>query len=83
MNSSAYQEPIYGYIFDYMVVDGDVLRIDELIHPKVEAEIAFILAQDLQGPGITGGMTGAHRIAYGDTVTMIWDRLGTIQFRVQ
>ncbi len=60
MNSSAYQEPIYGYIFDYMVVDGDVLRIDELIHPKVEAEIA-----------------------YGDTVTAIWDRLGTIQFRVQ
>ncbi|MBA4601390.1 2-keto-4-pentenoate hydratase [Thermoactinomyces mirandus] len=47
-------EPVYGYIFDYMVVEnGDKLSLRELIHPKVEVEIAFVLNRDLKGPGIT------------------------------
>jgi 2-oxo-3-hexenedioate decarboxylase len=49
------EEPIYGYIFDYMVVpDGGQVAMNELIHPKVEAEIAFVLGKDIEGPGITG-----------------------------
>ncbi|WP_421617069.1 2-keto-4-pentenoate hydratase [Brevibacillus sp. TJ4] len=47
-------EPIYGSVFDYMNVEDGVLHLDELIHPKVEAEIAFILGSDLEGPGVTG-----------------------------
>ncbi|ABO68495.1 2-keto-4-pentenoate hydratase [Geobacillus thermodenitrificans] len=47
-------EPIYGYVLDYMLCEDGVLSLAELIHPKVEAEIAFILGQDLEGPGITG-----------------------------
>ncbi|MGA8943904.1 MAG: fumarylacetoacetate hydrolase family protein [Thermoactinomyces sp.] len=47
-------EPVYGYIFDYMVVEnGGKLSLKELIHPKVEVEIAFVLNCDLQGPGVT------------------------------
>ncbi|MET3695766.1 2-oxo-3-hexenedioate decarboxylase [Bacillus oleivorans] len=47
-------EPIYGYVFDYMLVDnGGKLFFHELIHPKVEAEIAFVLGKDIEGPGIT------------------------------
>ncbi|WP_245947268.1 2-keto-4-pentenoate hydratase [Bacillus taeanensis] len=48
-------EPIYGYVFDYMNVpnQGQIIK-EELIHPKVEAEIAFILGEDIEGPGITG-----------------------------
>lgn len=47
-------EPIYGYIFDYMVIEnGDKLSLKELIHPKVEVEIAFVLNRDLKGPGVT------------------------------
>ena len=46
-------EPIYGYIFDYMVTDENVLHVNEFIHPKVEAEIAFILGSDLEGPDVT------------------------------
>jgi len=47
-------EPIYGYIFDYMVIeDGEKLSIKDLIHPKVEAEIAMILGEDIEGPGVT------------------------------
>ncbi|GAB7389169.1 fumarylacetoacetate hydrolase family protein [Bacillaceae bacterium] len=49
------EEPIYGHILDYMVVpDGGQIFMEDLIHPKVEAEIAFILGQDMEGPGITG-----------------------------
>lgn len=49
------EEPIYGYIFDYMLVpEGGSISMQELIHPKVEAEIAFILGKDIEGPGITG-----------------------------
>jgi 2-oxo-3-hexenedioate decarboxylase len=46
-------EPIYGYVFDYMLVDnGGVVPFQ--IHPKVEAEIAFLMGEDIEGPGITG-----------------------------
>lgn len=49
------EEPIHGLLFDYMAVeDGGVLVYDELIHPRVEAEIAFVLGEDLAGPGVTG-----------------------------
>jgi len=47
-------EPDYGYITDrMMVLDGDPLMMDSLIAPKVEAEIAFVLKEDLSGPGVT------------------------------
>jgi 2-oxo-3-hexenedioate decarboxylase len=48
-------EPIYGYVFDYMLIeDGGNLPFHELIHPKVEAEIAFMIGEDIEGPGVTG-----------------------------
>src|SRR5699024_9785197 len=48
------ENPIYGYMFDYMVLShGETLHMDELIHPKAEPEIGFILKHDLEGPGIT------------------------------
>lgn len=47
-------EPIYGYIFDKMVVRDGIIRLHDFIHPKVEAEIAFVLGKDVSGPGITG-----------------------------
>ncbi|MFK5143508.1 2-oxopent-4-enoate hydratase, partial [Klebsiella pneumoniae] len=33
--------------------DGAVLDLDRLIQPRAEAEIAFVLREDLKGPGIT------------------------------
>jgi 2-oxo-3-hexenedioate decarboxylase len=49
------EEPIHGLLFDYMLIDdGGVLVFEELIHPRVEAEIAFILGEDLEGPAVTG-----------------------------
>jgi 2-oxo-3-hexenedioate decarboxylase len=48
-------EPIYGTVFDYMrVPDKGEILMEEFIHPKVEAEIAFVLAEDIEGPAVTG-----------------------------
>lgn len=39
-------EPDYGYITDKMLVSSEV-KADELIQPRIEAEIAFFLTDDL------------------------------------
>jgi len=47
-------QPDYGHILDYMIVqDGSEFPVKELIQPKIEPEIAFILERDLKGPGVT------------------------------
>lgn len=52
MKQMGVPNPCYGYLADYFAYgDGAEIKIDELIHPKVEAEIAFILKDDLEGPG--------------------------------
>lgn len=52
MKQMGVDNPCYGYLADYFAYgDGAEIKIDELIHPKVEAEIAFVLKDDLQGPG--------------------------------
>jgi 2-oxo-3-hexenedioate decarboxylase len=33
----------------------DTVKLDELIHPRAEPEIVFLLAEDLAGPGVTQG----------------------------
>lgn len=48
-------EPCYGWVLDSSVVDGAEVAVGELIHPRVEPELVFILGQDLAGPGITAG----------------------------
>ncbi|SCG77911.1 2-keto-4-pentenoate hydratase [Micromonospora inositola] len=47
-------EPDYGHLFDVMsVADGGTIRRAELIAPKVEPEIAFVLAAPLPGRATT------------------------------
>lgn len=47
-------QPDYGHLLDTMMVpDGSALQREDLIAPRVEAEIAFILREELRGPGIT------------------------------
>lgn len=46
--------PDYGHVLDSMVYDEDqAVNMDNFIQPKVEFEIAFILKEDLAGPGVT------------------------------
>lgn len=47
-------EPDYGHLLDSMVVEnGGHISIEQVLQPKVEAEIAFILKRDLRGPNVT------------------------------
>lgn len=47
-------EPDYGVLLDHMFVeDGDEIDLDKLLQPRVEAELAFVMGEDLAGPGIT------------------------------
>ncbi|MBV8087934.1 MAG: fumarylacetoacetate hydrolase family protein [Chloroflexi bacterium] len=48
-------EPLYAYLLDRTILtDGAQIARDELIHPRVEAEIAFVMGRPLQGPRVTG-----------------------------
>ncbi len=47
------EQPCYGFLADYFAVpDGGEIKIDELIHPKIEAELAFVTKTPLKGPGV-------------------------------
>jgi len=44
--------PCFGFVSDYMArPDGGEIRMSELIHPKVEAEICIVTKAPLKGPG--------------------------------
>ena len=47
-------QPDFGHLFASMrLEDGAECRLDELIQPRVEAEIGIILGRALRGPGLT------------------------------
>lgn len=53
-NASNIDTPDYGVLLDDMVfADGGDLPFDRFIVPRVEVELAFILARPLRGPGCT------------------------------
>lgn len=50
-------EPDYGHLFESMNCAEGTIRCEELIAPKIEAEIAFVLKKDL-----TGGQVSAQDV---------------------
>ncbi len=47
-------QPDYGHLFeDMLLLQGEPCRCEQLIGPRVEAELAFILKETLMGPGVT------------------------------
>jgi 2-oxopent-4-enoate hydratase len=47
-------EPDFGVLLDDMFADeGQQLPLEELLQPRVVATLAFLLASDLTGPGVT------------------------------
>lgn len=54
MRQMGVDTPIYGFLgSDNAVDDGATIKAADLIHPKVEAEIAFVMRDALHGPGCT------------------------------
>jgi 2-oxo-3-hexenedioate decarboxylase len=47
-------ESIYGYLLDlYLLRDPGPVVVGELIHPRLEPELAFIMGERVRGPGVT------------------------------
>ncbi|HEV2579514.1 MAG TPA: fumarylacetoacetate hydrolase family protein [Ktedonobacteraceae bacterium] len=50
-------QPDYGFLLDTMVLpSGGTAAFQDFIMPRIEPEIGFWLAQDVQGPGVTAAM---------------------------
>ncbi len=54
MSQMGVENPLYAFLADYFSVpDGGTVKTSELIHPKIEAEIAVVTNKELSGPGCT------------------------------
>jgi 2-oxo-3-hexenedioate decarboxylase len=52
MQQMGVSTPVFGFLADYFSVpEGSAVKLSELIHPKVEPEIAFVTKAALKGPG--------------------------------
>lgn len=52
MKQMGVETPCFGFVTDYgCVPDGGEVKVSELIHPKVEPEIVFVMKHTLKGPG--------------------------------
>lgn len=52
MQQMGVSNPVFGFLADYFSVpEGSAVKLSELIHPKVEPEIAFVTKTALKGPG--------------------------------
>ena len=52
MKQMGVDTPVFGFLVDsFSLPDGAEVKVKELIHPKVEPEIAFVLKRALKGPG--------------------------------
>ncbi|MEY8690123.1 MAG: 2-oxo-3-hexenedioate decarboxylase [Leptothrix sp. (in: b-proteobacteria)] len=52
MKQMGVETPCFGFVSDYMACpDGGEIKMAELIHPKVEAEICIVTKAPLKGPG--------------------------------
>ncbi|WP_328842732.1 2-keto-4-pentenoate hydratase [Streptomyces sp. NBC_00258] len=51
---SGVMQPDFGHLFAAMAVaDGAIVETAELMQPAVEAELAYVLAEPLEGPGVS------------------------------
>lgn len=52
MKQMGVETPVFGFLVNgFSVPEGAEVKVRELIHPKVEPEIAFVLKRALKGPG--------------------------------
>lgn len=60
------EAPLYGRVTSGMLsAYGEPVRLDRFIHPRVESEIAFLLARDLTGPATIASVLAATEVVFG------------------
>ena len=58
--------PLYGRVTTGMICDyGEPIRLDRFIHPRVESEIAFLLARDIEPPATVISVLAATEVVFG------------------
>ena len=58
--------PLYGRVTSGMLAThGDPVRLDRFIHPRVESEIAFLLARDVPAPATITSVLAATDVVMG------------------
>ena len=58
--------PLYGRVTSGMLATyGDPVRLDRFIHPRVESEIAFLLARDVAAPATITSVLAATEVVFG------------------
>ena len=79
-------QPDFGFLTNAMqVADGSEVSFagHQLIQPRAEGEIAFILGEDLQGPGITAQDVLAATQAVAPCFEIVDSRIDKWQIRIQ
>ena len=79
-------QPDFGFLTNAMqVADGSEVSFacHQLIQPRAEGEIAFILGEDLQGPGITAQDVLAATQAVAPCFEIVDSRIDNWQIRIQ
>jgi 2-oxo-3-hexenedioate decarboxylase len=58
-------DPLYGWLTDAMLVEADnPVPVEDLIQPRAEPEVAFLLARDLEGPATVTGVLAATEVVF-------------------
>ncbi len=74
-------EPVYGRLLSGGVHPaGDPIVVSELIHPRVEPEIVFLMGAGLRGPGVTSAEVLAATRAVGCGLEVIDSRYADFSF---
>lgn len=77
-------EPDYGVILDELIHPEFVpLEFSDLIQPKVEAEIAFFLKEELKGPGVTIADIARASSGVGGCIEVIDSRIRGWNIKIQ
>ena len=72
--------PLYGRVTSGMLsAYGEPIRLDRFIHPRVESEIAFLLARDVEGPATVTSVLAATEVVFG-AVDVLDSRYESFQF---
>ena len=75
-------EPLYGWLTSGMVLPyGEPLPLAELIHPRVEPEIAFLLGQELAPPATITSVLAATEAVFA-AVEVLDSRYEDFRFRL-
>ncbi|MCW2720087.1 MAG: 2-oxo-3-hexenedioate decarboxylase [Pseudonocardiales bacterium] len=72
--------PLYGRVTSGMISTyGEPVRLDRFIHPRVECEIAFLLARDIEGPATITSVLAATEVVFA-AVDVLDSRYESFQF---